>query len=74
MTLNLAPNFGESGKRYLHAFSPGDDFYEALIQTHHGLSDAQSALVNARLVLLLSNHIGDIAALNEAMKIARNGV
>ena len=74
MTLNLAPNFGEHGKRCLHAFSPGDDFYEALIQTHHGLSDAQSALVNARLVLLLSNHIGDIAVLNEAMKIARSGV
>ena len=73
MTLNLAPNFGEPGKRYLHAFSPGDDFYEALIQTHHGLSDAQSALVNARLVLLLSNHIGDIAVLREAMRIAREG-
>ena len=74
MTLNLAPNFAEPGKRYLHAFSPGDDFYEMLIQTHHGLSDAQSALVNARLVLLLSNHIGDLTVLNEAMKIARSGV
>ena len=74
MSLNLGPNFAEPGKRYLHAYSAGDDFYEALIQTHQGLSDSQSALVNARLVLLLSNHIGDLAVLSEAMKIARSGV
>ena len=74
MTLNLAPNFAEPGKRYRHAYSAGDDFYEALIQTHHGLSDEQNAVVNARLVLLLSNHIGELAVLNEAMKIARSGV
>ena len=74
MGLNLAPNFAEPGERYLHAYSAGDDFYEALIQTHQGLSDGQSAVVNARLVLLLSNHIGDIAVLREAMKIARGSV
>jgi hypothetical protein len=34
----------------------------------------QSALLNARLVLLLANHIGDIGVLREAMKIAREGV
>ena len=49
----------------------GDDFYEALINMHRGLSDAQSALVNARLILLLSNHIGDLDVLREAMRIAR---
>jgi hypothetical protein len=74
MPLNLKPNFNEPGKRYFRAFSPGDDFYEALIETHRDLSDEQSALVNARLVLLLSNHIGDISVLREAMKIARGGV
>ena len=74
MPLNLAPNFAEPGKHHPQAFSAGDDFYEALIQTHQGLSDPQSALVNARLVLLLSNHIGDLAVLKEAMKIARSGV
>ena len=74
MTLNLAPNFAEPGKRYLHAYSAGDEFYEALIETHQGLSDPQSAMVNARLVLLLSNHIGDVAVLKEAMKIACSGV
>ncbi len=74
MALNLTPNFAEPGKHYRHAFSAGDDFYEALIETHHGLSDEQSALVNAKLVLLLSNHIGDIAVLRDAMRIAREGV
>jgi hypothetical protein len=74
MALNLTPNFAEPGKRYFHTFSPGDDFYESLIETHRDLSDEQSALVNAKLVLLLSNHIGDITILREAMKIARTHV
>ncbi len=74
MTLNLNPNFSEPGKHYFHAFSPGDDFYESLIETHLGLNDEQSAILNAKLVLLLSNHIGDITVLREAMKIARSGI
>lgn len=74
MALNLTPNFIEPGKRYFHTFSPGDDFYESLIETHLDLSDEQSALVNAKLVLLLSNHIGDLTILREAMKIARANV
>ncbi len=71
MPLNLKPNFFEAGKRYFHAFTPGDDFYEALIDTHRELSDEQSAMVNARLVLLLANHVGDISVLREAMTLAR---
>jgi hypothetical protein len=71
MSLNLKPNFFEAGKRYFHAFTPGDDFYESLIDTHRDLSDEQSAMVNAKLVLLLANHIGDITILREAMRIAR---
>ncbi len=71
MSLNLKPNFNESGKRYFHDFTPGDDFYEALIDTHRDLSDDESAMVNARLVLLLANHVGDIRVLREAMQIAR---
>ena len=51
-----------------------DDFYEALIETHRGLDDAQSALVNAKLVLLLSNHIGDLDILRAAMAAAREDV
>ena len=74
MPLNTDPNFREVGKRYFQTFSPGDDFYEALIEMHRDLSDEQSAAVNARMILLLSNHIGDIAVLREAMQIARADV
>lgn len=69
--MNLQPNFYETGKRYFRDFTPGDDFYEALIDTHRDLTDEQSALVNAKLILLLSNHIGDIKILREAMALAR---
>jgi hypothetical protein len=72
--LNTQPNFGTPGQRHRHAFTPGDDFYEALIDTHRGLSDEQSQLVNARLVLLLANHIGDLRVLREALQAARSGV
>ena len=69
--MNLQPNFYETGKRYFRDFTPGDDFYEALIETHRDLTDEHSALVNAKLILLLSNHIGDIHILREAMALAR---
>jgi len=51
-----------------------DGFYERLIAMHHGLSDAESALVNAKLVLLLANHVGDPDVLVQAMAAARRGV
>lgn len=51
-----------------------DDFYEALIDLHRGLDDAQSALVNAKLILLLANHIGDAGVLRAAMAAAREDV
>lgn len=51
-----------------------DDFYEALIEAHRGLTDAQSALVNAKLVLLLANHIGDAGVLQAALAAAREDV
>lgn len=71
--LNTAPNFGIPGVRPLRAFTPGDDFYETLIETHRGLTDEQSQRVNARLVLLLANHIGDLRVLREALAAAREG-
>jgi hypothetical protein len=74
MPLQLQPNFGEAGRRALRDYSPGDDFYQLLIDTHRDLSDEQSVLVNAKLVLLLANHIGDLALLREAMALARDGV
>ena len=51
-----------------------DDFYEALIDLHRGLTDGQSALVNAKLVLLLANHVGDADVLRAAMAAARADV
>jgi hypothetical protein len=51
-----------------------DDFYQALIDLHRGLTDEQSELLNARLILLLANHIGDMEVLREAMAAAREGV
>jgi hypothetical protein len=51
-----------------------DDFYEKLIGMHRDLTEEQSALVNAKLVLLLANHIGDSDVLAEAMAAARDGV
>jgi hypothetical protein len=49
-----------------------DDFYEALIEIHQGLSTEESHALNARLVLLLANHIGSLPVLREALAAARN--
>jgi len=51
-----------------------DDFYEALIDMHRDLTPEQSQLVNAKLILLLANHVGDLAVLRDAMTRARDGV
>lgn len=48
-----------------------DDFYEALIGSHHGLDETASHALNARLVLLLANHIGDLGVLRQALQAAR---
>ncbi len=48
-----------------------DGFYDRLIRAHHGLDDAASRRMNARLVLLLANHIGDPEAIGQALAIAR---
>jgi hypothetical protein len=73
MPLILDPNFREDGKRYFRDYTPGDDFYQALIAMHQGLTEEQSAVVNAKLILLLANHVGDIGVLREAMRLAREG-
>ena len=69
--LKTDPNFHEPGRRFFRDFSPGDDFYEALIESHNGLSDEQSEALNARLILLLANHIGDLRVLREALQAAK---
>jgi hypothetical protein len=53
-----------------HLESP-DDFYEALIDAHRGLDTAQSHELNAKLVLLLANHIGTLEVLRDALAAAR---
>ena len=59
MTLNTAPNIDDI-----------DDFYQELIDLHRDLTAEQSMAVNARLILLLANQIGDRNLLSEAMTIA----
>ena len=53
-----------------HLESP-DDFYEALIDTHRDLDSAASHALNARLILLLANHIGRQDVLKQALQAAR---
>lgn len=60
-----------------HAYEDGfggqqDAFYEALICAHEGLSDEQSHRLNARLVLLMANRIGDLADLRGLIETARS--
>ncbi|WP_088142610.1 DUF2783 domain-containing protein [Achromobacter xylosoxidans] len=51
-----------------------DDFYEALIETHRDLTNEQSQELNAALILLLANHLGDMEVLREALLQARASV
>ena len=69
--LKTDPNFHEPGRRFFRDFSPGDDFYEALIEAHNGLTDEQSEALNARLILVLANHIGDLRVLREVLQAAK---
>lgn len=50
--------------------SDADAFYAALTELHRGLTAAESEQVNARLILLLANHVGDLEVLRDAMAIA----
>ena len=69
--LKTEPNFHEAERRFFRDFSPGDEFYQNLIDAHNGLTDEQSEALNARLILLLANHIGDLQVLREALQAAR---
>ena len=60
MTLSTSSNFAKP-----------DDAFRAIVEAHRGLNDAQSADLDAALVLVLANHIGDIAVLNEAIALAK---
>ena len=49
-----------------------DGFYERLLDAHEGLTPEQSQLLNARLILLLANQVGDAKVLAECVTAARN--
>ena len=52
-------------------FTDADGFYEALLRAHEGLSDHDSALLDAQLVLLLANQLADPATLQACLDAAR---
>ena len=55
-------------------FPDPDRAYRALIEAHRGLSEEESAALNSRLVLILANHIGDQAVLQEALALAKRSM
>ena len=59
MPLNTQPNIANP-----------DAFYQRLVELHQDRSEEQNRLINASLILLLANHVGDAAVLEEAMQIA----
>jgi len=61
----------ESRLRTESGFADPDAAFRALVEAHRGLTEAQSAALNARLVLILANHIGDLDALKDALALAR---
>ena len=52
-------------------FAKPDDAFRAVVEAHRGLSESESADLDAALVLILANHIGDIAVLREAVDLAK---
>ena len=60
MPLNTQPNLADA-----------DGVYEALVAAHQGLGAEASAALNARLVLLLANHVGDAAVIGQAIVAAQ---
>ena len=52
-------------------FAKPDDAFRAIVEAHRGLSDEQSADLDAALVLVLANHIGDLDVLREAIALAK---
>ncbi len=52
-------------------FAKPDDAFRAVVEAHRGLSETQSADLDAALVLILANHIGDLGVLREAIALAK---
>ena len=62
MNLTTKPNIADA-----------DGFYAKLLASHRGLTEAQSHAMNARLVLILANHVGENTVLEAALALARDG-
>lgn len=54
-------------------FQDADTFYERLLDAHSGLSREESELLNARLILILANQLGDSALLDDCIAAASTG-
>lgn len=52
-------------------FAGPDDAFRLVVEAHRGLDDESSALLDAALVLILANHIGDLDVLREAVALAK---
>ena len=52
-------------------FAKPDDAFRLIVEAHRGISDAQSADLDAALVLVLANHIGDLDVLSQAIELAK---
>ncbi|MDF3813424.1 MULTISPECIES: DUF2783 domain-containing protein [Rhodopseudomonas] len=55
-------------------FADPDAAYRLIVEAHRGISDEQSAALDAALVLVLANHIGDLGVLGEALALAKKSV
>ena len=57
---------------HTEGFQDADLFYEQLLDAHAGLSPAQSELLNARLILLLAQRVGDTRVLQQCIEAAKD--
>jgi hypothetical protein len=55
-------------------FADPDAAYRLIVEAHRGLTDVQSADLDAALVLILANHIGDLGVLREAIALAQRRI
>ena len=55
-------------------FAKPDDAFRMIVEAHRGLDDGQSADLDAALMLILANHIGDLDVLREAIDLARQSL
>ena len=72
--LKLTPHFHDAQRPPSADPSVSDDFYEALLDIHLGLSEAQSALLNAKLILVLANRLPGPWLVRQAMAVARTDI